>query len=149
IEPLRVTVTGENPGWKRSASLDVPREAPFFGDHFPRRAVFPATLLLDTMLRLALDGAVGAPALSGAAPRALKVTHVKMRSFIEPGQHLDLDVELADIADASHGNQPAARADHGGWPAVDAGNAVLRAMLFARTAGRMVATARVEIGGVR
>ena len=33
--------------------LDVPAEAPFFADHFPRCPVFPATLLLDAQIRIA------------------------------------------------------------------------------------------------
>src|SRR5437867_116105 len=37
------------------ALLQVPRSAPFFADHFPRRPVFPATLLLDSQIRLAMD----------------------------------------------------------------------------------------------
>lgn len=130
ITPLPVAITADAPGKKRSASLEVPREAPFFGDHFPRRAVFPATLLLDVLLRLALECAAGSPALAGAAPRSIKVTHVKMRSFIEPGQRLDLDVELVEIPGGDR-------------------DALLRAMLSARTDGRVVATARVEIGRAR
>ena len=138
IAPLPVTITADVPGKRRGASLDVPREAAFFGDHFPRRAVFPATLLLDTELRLALDCAEGAPELAGAAPRALKVTHVKMRSFIEPGQRVDLDAELTGVAgDATRGAMN------------PADGAVLRAMLSARSDGRLVATARVEIGAAR
>ncbi|MBS0326805.1 MAG: hypothetical protein JSS46_09710 [Proteobacteria bacterium] len=126
IAPLPVAITADVPGKRRCATLDVPSEAPFFGDHFPRRAVFPATLLLDTELRMALDCAAGSPLLAGAPPRPIKVTHVKMRSFIEPGQRIGLDVELAEL-----------------------GPALLRAMLSARTEGRLVATARVEIGAAR
>lgn len=42
------------PGRSLSARLDVPASAPFFADHFPRRPVFPATLMLDAQMRLAL-----------------------------------------------------------------------------------------------
>ena len=143
IAPLPVTITADDPGKKRSASLDVPREAPFFGDHFPRRAVFPATLLLDTELKLALDCAAGSPALGAAAPRPIKVTHVKMRSFVEPGQRLDLDVELAETGHTD------AKLGHPGAASTAAEGAVLRAMLSARTDGRLVATARAEIGTAR
>lgn len=139
IAALPVTITADVPGKRRSASLAVPCDAPFFADHFPRRAVFPATLLLDTELRLALDCAAGAPELAGAAPHPIRVTHVKMRSFIEPGQRVDLDVELAGIA--AEGKPDVAEAAPGG--------AVLRAMLSARTDARLVATARVEIGAAQ
>jgi len=126
VERFPVSVTHRVPGTELRATLAVPRSAPFFGDHFPRRPVFPATLLLDTQLALALDIAQSAPALHGAAPRALRVTHVKMRSFIEPGQALDIGVELSPLADGQ-----------------------VKAMLSARTDGRLVASARLEIAGVR
>ncbi|HSQ79814.1 MAG TPA: hypothetical protein VLU54_01525 [Casimicrobiaceae bacterium] len=125
VERFAVSVTHRVPGAELRATLAVPRSAPFFGDHFPRRPVFPATLLLDTQLALALDIAQSAPALHGAAPRPLRVTHVKMRSFIEPGQALDIGVELSPLADGK-----------------------VKAMLSARTDGRLVASARLEIAGV-
>ena len=37
------------------ANLNVPREATFFADHFPRNPVFPATLLLDAQIRVAAE----------------------------------------------------------------------------------------------
>src|SRR5207247_6157894 len=57
-------VAGESvPGESLTATLQVPAAAPFFEDHFPRRAVFPATLLLDAQIRLGLHLARGAPDL--------------------------------------------------------------------------------------
>lgn len=122
VERIPASITQRVPGSLLCATLEVPRTAPFFGDHFPRRHVFPATLLLDLQLALALDLARSAAALRGAAPRPTRVTHVKMRSFIEPGQKLDLGVELRSPADAA-----------------------VRAMLTARTDDRLVASARLEI----
>ena len=40
-------------GRRQARTLDVPASAPFFNDHFPRRPVFPATLLLDAQIELA------------------------------------------------------------------------------------------------
>jgi len=77
----------------------VPESAPFFGDHFPRRPVFPATLLLDAQIRFALEVAVDAmqwPADTRPVPS--RMTHVKMRSFIPPGATLVIDAELAPRA---------------------------------------------------
>lgn len=122
VAPVPVSVVSRIPGSELRATLDVPHTAPFFGDHFPRRPVFPATLLLDLQLGLALDLARSAPALNGAQPRPERVTHVKMRSFIVPGQHLDLGIELAPVTDGA-----------------------LRAMLSARTDGRLVASARLTM----
>jgi len=118
-----VTIVERTPGQALRATLAVPSTAPFFGDHFPRRAVFPATLLLDTQIRLAQDLAREAPAWAdGQAPQPVRVTHVKMRAFILPGQTLELATELA--------------------PAVDG---LAKAALTARIDGRVVATARLEL----
>jgi len=121
VDELAVSVTQRVPGTELRARVDVPATAPFFGDHFPRRPVFPATLLLDLQMRLALDLARGAPAMNGARP--LRMTHVKMRSFIVPSQRLDISVALAPPQDG-----------------------VAKAMLSAKTDDRLVASARLELG---
>lgn len=110
-------------GTSLKATLRVPADAPFFADHFPRKPVFPATLLLDTQIKLALEVAREAQWATGGTVHPAKVTHVKMRSFILPGQDVAIGVELA---------QPV--------------NGVAKAMLSARFDDRVVATARVEIG---
>jgi 3-hydroxymyristoyl/3-hydroxydecanoyl-(acyl carrier protein) dehydratase len=119
IDDIAANVMRRIGGSELNATIDVPAQAPFFGDHFPRRPVFPATLLLDLMMRLALDLARGAV---GESARALRVTHVKMRSFIVPSQRLDVAVALADAVDG-----------------------VAKATLGARTDDRLVASARLEI----
>jgi 3-hydroxymyristoyl/3-hydroxydecanoyl-(acyl carrier protein) dehydratase len=102
------------PGESVSATLHVPPSAPFFADHFPRRPVFPATLLLDAQIALAMQ-----IASKGAAPA--RMTHVKMRSFISPGDVLQIAAKRAG-ADAN------------------------RILLSARDAsGKTVATARLEL----
>lgn len=122
VDPMPVDVRERVPGVELRATLEVPAAAPFFGDHFPRRPVFPATLLLDAQMRLATDLARESTAMRGATPQAVRLTHVKMRSFIVPSQRLDIGVELAS-----------------------AGDGVLKALLSARTDGRLVATARLEL----
>ncbi|HKU86945.1 MAG TPA: hypothetical protein VJV77_11475 [Casimicrobiaceae bacterium] len=122
VERMQVQVTEREPGVALTANLDVPAHAPFFGDHFPRRPVFPATLLLDTQMRLAVDLAREAPIMRGAAPRATRMTHVKMRSFIVPAQRLAIGVKLEAAEDDA-----------------------LRATLSAKTDERTVATARLVL----
>jgi 3-hydroxymyristoyl/3-hydroxydecanoyl-(acyl carrier protein) dehydratase len=104
------------------ALLQVPRSAPFFADHFPRRPVFPATLLLDSQIRLAMGLARAAVGSTGAALVPQRMTHVKMRSFIEPGQAVELGAEMA------------ATSDLGGT-----------VRLSATIDGRRVATARLDV----
>jgi 3-hydroxymyristoyl/3-hydroxydecanoyl-(acyl carrier protein) dehydratase len=81
-------------GKSARALLHVPRSAPFFADHFPRRPVFPATLLLDSQIRLAMDLARAAIDAASATLLPQRMTHVKMRSFIEPGQDVLLGAEM-------------------------------------------------------
>jgi 3-hydroxymyristoyl/3-hydroxydecanoyl-(acyl carrier protein) dehydratase len=86
------------PGQSIRATLHVPASAPFFADHFPRRPVFPATLLLDSQIALAAQVA-GEAVGGGRTPVASRMTHVKMRAFIVPGQHVDVRAEFAGTQD--------------------------------------------------
>ena len=120
IEPSPLAVTAHVTGESVRADLQVPRHARFFADHFPRNPVFPATLLLDSQIRLATTLArevIG----HGGAPVPVRMTHVKMRSFIAPGQLVEIQ---------------ASRAAH------DAQST--RIALNASVEGKTVATARVE-----
>lgn len=109
-------------GESLAAVLHVPAVAPFFADHFPRRPVFPATLLLDTQIRLALQLAEQAPDLpAGTKPALVRMTHVKMRSFIPPGEVLALDAQRVPTSGVAG-----------------------QIMLKARANGRIVSTARLE-----
>jgi 3-hydroxymyristoyl/3-hydroxydecanoyl-(acyl carrier protein) dehydratase len=122
LPALAVDVQERGPGASLRARFDVPREARFFNDHFPRRPVFPATLLLDTQIGLALDVARNAGWAAGRRVTSHRMTHVKMRSFIAPGQALDLAIDAKAPVDG-----------------------IARAMLQASTDGRAVASARLEL----
>jgi len=106
-----------------SALLRVPENADFFADHFPRRPVFPGTLLTHATLQLAatLMNTVAAPE-SGRqwAPRV--ISNVKLRSFIEPGSQLELRAKRGD--------------DHNGHATVG---------LQVRAAGKRLGTCEVEL----
>ena len=96
VAPLEYVVTEREPGRHLQAELRVPAAAPFFADHFPRRHVVPGTMLLDAQLRLAAELAAE---VSGAAPRPRRVQNVKLRSFIAPGQTVELRAEMAGGAE--------------------------------------------------
>jgi 3-hydroxyacyl-[acyl-carrier-protein] dehydratase len=120
INAFHVDAGAVEPGRAAAATLHVPATAPFFHDHFPRRHVFPATLLLNEMIQLALKAANGSASNGNLQP--VRMTNVKVRSFTPPGQRLDLTAELAPVGDG-----------------------LVVASLAARTEGRMVATARVDL----
>ncbi len=87
--------TGGDPGQRVAATLHVPTQANFFADHFPRRPVFPGTLLMNASLELAglLATELAAPATGGAW--ALRgVSDVKLRAFTPPGEVLDIEARL-------------------------------------------------------
>lgn len=117
-------VTTELPGQSVRATLLVPTDAPFFADHFPRRPVYPATLLLERQIELALRLAGGATDWhAGESIAPVRMTNVKMRAFIAPGQRLELGADMAaPIGETA------------------------KIALSARTDERQVATAQVEIG---
>jgi 3-hydroxymyristoyl/3-hydroxydecanoyl-(acyl carrier protein) dehydratase len=125
VAPVPLAIDARMPGKSLHATLAVPERAAFFGDHFPRRPVFPATLLLDLQMRLAIElaNSIGDRA-GGAAMTPSRMTNVKMRTFITPGQQVGLNVEML--------------------PAADEG-ATARVALSAHVADRAVATARVEL----
>jgi 3-hydroxymyristoyl/3-hydroxydecanoyl-(acyl carrier protein) dehydratase len=122
----RIDVLEHATGARLRATLHVPHtdEVSYFADHFPRRPVFPGTLLLDALAGLAVQ--VACEALPGQAPSTLMptcVSNVKIRSFTTPGTALELEIELTDCeADCA------------------------RLKLGARNEGKTVATARIEVG---
>jgi len=79
-------------GQKLLALLAVPAEAAFFLDHFPRRPVFPATLMLDAQLQLARRIAAES---AGESVHVTRITNVKVRAFTLPGATLTLSAESA------------------------------------------------------
>lgn len=98
----RIELTERVAGERATAVLQVPQrdEAAFFGDHFPRRPVYPGTLLLDALAGLALVLATDAKpegTADGWTPAG--ASDVKIRSFTPPGATLQLSAELID-ADA-------------------------------------------------
>jgi len=94
VPAFDVETASHDPGRSLAARLSVPSAAPFFGDHFPRKPVFPGTLLLETQMQLALALAhETTPAAVHALLRPHRVTNVKIRSFIAPGTAVDLQAD--------------------------------------------------------
>ena len=123
IAPPRVRRESGMPGQSAAGTLQVPAAAAFFNDHFPKRPVFPATLLLDAQIDLALQVAAESPHWPAATKLTpVRMTNVKVRSFTPPGQTLAIAAEM--------------RPPKG---------EVATFMLSAEADGKMVATARVDI----
>ncbi len=102
VAPLATEIVAHVPGESIRAKMKIPESAPFFADHFPRRPVFPATLLLDAQIGLAVTLARETPgARVGHVPVPTRMTHVKMRAFIVPGQLVDAEAEVAEAQDGN------------------------------------------------
>jgi 3-hydroxymyristoyl/3-hydroxydecanoyl-(acyl carrier protein) dehydratase len=113
------------PGKRLSATLQVPEAAaaPYFSDHFPRRPVFPGTLLMDALAALSVQLAQQSGPLAGTSELvSRKVSQVKIRSFTAPGARLQLEAVLQD-ADAQRA----------------------RLKVAARSEDKTIATARIEV----
>lgn len=91
--------TGGEAGQRVAAKLQVPTQADFFADHFPRRPVFPGTLLMNASLELAalLATELNVPA-TGARWALRSVSDVKLRAFTPPGDVLEIEARLNQIS---------------------------------------------------
>lgn len=94
IEPLHADVVEIEPGVRLRAAMDVPAAAALFAEHFPRRPVYPATLLLDRHIEVARRLL---PEPSRWFPR--RALHVKIGAFVHPGDRLEVQANVASAAD--------------------------------------------------
>jgi 3-hydroxymyristoyl/3-hydroxydecanoyl-(acyl carrier protein) dehydratase len=83
-------VEDAKPGEVLHALLNVPSTADFFADHFPRRPVFPGTLLMHANLQAAGMLAAQVPLPDSTKWRSAIISDVKLRTFTSPGEQLDL-----------------------------------------------------------
>jgi 3-hydroxymyristoyl/3-hydroxydecanoyl-(acyl carrier protein) dehydratase len=91
VPALRAQRTATQDPAVAEGALQVPAAAPFFHDHFPRRPVFPATLMLDAQLALAAELLTESGRWPAGAPVIpTRMTRVKVRSFTPPGAELRL-----------------------------------------------------------
>jgi 3-hydroxymyristoyl/3-hydroxydecanoyl-(acyl carrier protein) dehydratase len=93
------------------AVLRVPSGAPFFADHFPRRPVFPGTLLMHASMQTAamlVEEFCGNDATW--LPRT--ISDMKLRSFISPGATLNLEARVTGSSENGLTVATESRIDH-------------------------------------
>lgn len=100
LPPLPVERTGGEAGKVARALLRVPPSARIFSDHFPRRPVFPGSLLMHANLELAahLVSEI-TQASAGRTWRPRTVSDMKLRAFIPPGEALELEARLKESSE--------------------------------------------------
>lgn len=82
-------------GQSITGQIQVPASAAFFADHFPRRPVFPGTLLMHANLQLVCEFLDQLPPpAQGAKWEPRTVRDVKLRTFIPPGELLHSEAKL-------------------------------------------------------
>jgi 3-hydroxymyristoyl/3-hydroxydecanoyl-(acyl carrier protein) dehydratase len=123
FELIRIEALAPDEGGATEARLSIPGASPFFRDHFPRRPVFPATLLTEALVRIALEAARRALDVDPSKLEARSVRHVKVRAFSPPGQTLLLQAQVREVSEHE-----------------------VQLAVSARSESKIVATARVEVG---
>jgi len=94
---IQARPVGGQPGVSRLAIIEVPDEAPFFLDHFPRRPVFPGTLLVQANLEVTLGLAAELPPpRSGGAWTPRAILDSKLRAFIGPGERVEVETVVEE-----------------------------------------------------
>src|ERR1700732_2407967 len=88
----RIT-TLDMPARRIVTSCQVPEQSPVFEGHFPGYPIMPGVLLIEIM---AQTGGWLVLAASGCARMAflIQVEKAKMRSFVTPGQGLEVEATL-------------------------------------------------------
>jgi len=96
LPALALDRRGGEAGQPLHATFQVPVSDPLFADHFPRRPVFPGSVLMHMNLLLAAELAAEIPPPRPGARWALRsVSEVKLRAFIAPGDALELEAHLS------------------------------------------------------
>lgn len=91
-----IEILDVSPGEHVRGVLRVPPASTlFFSDHFPRRPVFPGTMLLDAQIELSLLAAARALHWPPTARvEATAVPDTKIRNFISPGDQVELHTQF-------------------------------------------------------
>lgn len=82
------------PGQSVRAILPIPASAPFFADHFARRPVFPGTLFMTKVADLVRKLVETIPAPEGCHWVSKVISDSKLRTFIPPGDMLELEAKV-------------------------------------------------------
>jgi 3-hydroxymyristoyl/3-hydroxydecanoyl-(acyl carrier protein) dehydratase len=101
LPPLALERTAGETGRQARATFQVPPSAPLFADHFPRRPVFPGSLLMHLGLQLGAMLASELPPPASGRWDDWTILDMKLRSFIPPGTVLELDAKLKQRSEAS------------------------------------------------
>jgi len=99
VPDLSLERTGHESGQWIRARLQVPASAVLFLDHFPRRPVFPGSLLMETNLQLAAAMVTELPTPADRGRWTIQaVSDMKLRAFVAPGESLGIEARLTELS---------------------------------------------------
>jgi 3-hydroxyacyl-[acyl-carrier-protein] dehydratase len=81
------------PGGRIASEATVPQQSPVFEGHFPGYPILPGVLMIETMAQTG-GWLVLATLRATRMPFLMQVEKAKMRSFVPPGQALEIAAEL-------------------------------------------------------
>ena len=81
------------PGGRISTACQVPEQSPVFEGHFPGYPILPGVLMIETMAQTG-GWLVLATVACTRMPFLMQVEKAKMRSFVTPGQALEVEASL-------------------------------------------------------
>jgi 3-hydroxyacyl-[acyl-carrier-protein] dehydratase len=99
------------------ATAAVPEESTIFEGHFPGHPLMPGVLLIESMAQTSGYLLLGIHSF-GRMPFLAGVREAKLRTFVTPGQELDLEARLEH--DGSGYAMTQAKISHAGSPVCDA-----------------------------
>jgi 3-hydroxyacyl-[acyl-carrier-protein] dehydratase len=84
------------PGKGATAARNIPQTLSIFDTHFPNFPVLPGVLLLGSLARL---GTTLLETQTGRPWRLSAVEGIRFRHFAQPGDRLELSVEVGEVTD--------------------------------------------------
>lgn len=91
-------IVSVEPGKRAVALRNVPNTLAIFDTHFPRRPVLPGVLIIGSIGELA---SLLLREQTGRAWRMAGASRISFRHFVQPGDQMELTVELKGLADDS------------------------------------------------
>ena len=87
-------VTSAEPGQRATGYKNLTANEPFFQGHFPFRGIMPGVLMVEALAQLASIAILLKPEYKDSLGVFTGIDGFKFRSMAEPGDRLDLEVQL-------------------------------------------------------